>query len=100
MSKEEKATHDHYPNTFIVESLDTQRMNVATNTSLKLNVDFVERSAMKKSNAITRRIKPTTPKSKKMQSKKKSFSKSYCIHPYHSTKSVVNHPLRPMMHSR
>ena len=100
MSKEGKATHNHYPDAFTMESLDTQKMNVAMNTSLKLNVDLVERTAMKKSNATIRRIKPTTPKSKKMQSKKKSFSKTYCIHPYHSTKSFVNHPLRPMMHSR
>ena len=64
MSKGEKTTQDHYPDAFIVESLDTQRMNVATNTSLKFNVDFVERSSMKKINATTRRIKPTTPQSK------------------------------------
>ena len=62
MSKEGKAIHDHYPDAFTVESLDTQKMNVATNTSPKLNVGFAERSAMKKSNATTKRIKPTTPK--------------------------------------
>ena len=100
MSKQEKATHDYYPDAFIVESLVTSKMNVATKISLKLNADFVERLAIKKSNATTKRIKPTTPKSKQMKSKKKSFSKSYCIHPYHSTKGVVDHPLRPMMHSR
>ena len=86
MSKEGKAIHDHYPHAFTVESLDTQRMNVATNTSLKLNVDFVE-SAMKKSNATTKRIKPTTPKSKKRSFYKKllysplSFYKKCCKSP-------------------